>query len=82
MQSEQQKGYDFFGMQDWLERHKLVSMDAYIIEQNLQNPAYVNSLGLFQPKPGFAQQAYGYYDPQAQMAPSGMPPSGMPIRRF
>jgi hypothetical protein len=54
LQMEQKKGYDFFAMQDWLERHKLLSLDSYIMEQNMMNPAYVNTLATFQAKPSMA----------------------------
>lgn len=51
LQQMQDKGYDLFAVQDFLERHKMVSLDSYIVEQNLQKDhAFINALAQFQPK--------------------------------
>ena len=44
---QQKKGWDMFAVGDWIEHHKLLSMDAYILEQNFQNLSYVNPLASF-----------------------------------
>lgn len=44
----QNKGYDLFAVQDFIERHKMVSLDSYIVEQSLHREnSFINALAQF-----------------------------------
>ena len=87
LQRQQQKGRDFFQVSDWIERNKMVSMDEYLIDQNLNSQyPYVNPLANFQGKQPLMPQSYGYFDPSQQQQQQQMmsqAPKGMqPMRRI
>lgn len=68
----QQRGFDLFQMQDFLENRGMISLDDYLLSDNLMNPNYVNPLKYFPQMQPQQQVNYGY-NPQANMPPQGMP---------
>jgi len=46
----QAMGLDFFACQDFIDTKGLVSFDTYIMEQQIKNPNYQNSLKVAAPK--------------------------------
>ena len=75
LQRMQQKGFDMFQVQDWIDQRGLPSIDEYVILDNLNNPGYVNPLKGMMVQPQQQQVMYGYNPgaAQAQM----VPPQGM-----
>ena len=48
LMTQQQKGFDLFQMQDFLENKGMVSMDPYLVQDQMHNPTYVNPLRMVQ----------------------------------
>ena len=68
----QQKGYDLFQMQDFLENKGMISLDDYLMRDNIMNPNYINPLK-FVPQVQPQQQVNYGYNAQPTMPPQGMP---------
>ena len=60
LQKMQGQGYDLFQVQDWIERNGILSMDDYLIRDNLMNPSYINPLKGLAVQPAQQQVMYGY----------------------
>ena len=76
----QQKGYDLFQMQDFLENKGMISLDDYLMRDNIMNPNYINALKFVSQVQPQQQVNYGY-QAQTTMPPSGMPVQGMPYQQ-
>ena len=68
----QSQGYDLFGCQDFIEQKGMVSMDSYLLTDNLMNQMFINPLKVApQIRQNPQNVVYGY-QPNLLAAPMGM----------
>ena len=73
---KQQEGYDLFSMQDFLDNKGMVSLDDYLLRDNINNPNYLNPLRFVSQMQQPQQVNYNYQpmqnQPQYQQQPTYM----------